>query len=130
MSLTAEDHQQILSLASMYSYALDSGDVSAVVDLFTKVGVFEAPSGTYNGKDVLEAYFKKNIENDANEKHFVSNNLISGDGEQAFHTCYYQVILVGNNSLKATGVYEDHLEKVDGVWKFEQRKVVPDWSKS
>lgn len=130
MSLTAEDNQQIQSLASMYCYALDSGDVSGVTDLFTSDGVFEAPSGTYGGKDVLEAYFTKNIENDANEKHFVSNHLVSGDGEEAFHTCYYQVILVGNNSLKATGIYEDHLEKVNGVWKFEQRKVIPDWSKS
>jgi ketosteroid isomerase-like protein len=126
MDLSTQDQLEILSLVARYCHALDSGDVSGVVDTFTADGSFETSQYKYSGREALERFFQKNILSDDGERHFTCNHLFSGEADRAAHTCYYQVVFKGRGGIKATGVYEDSVVKEDGGWKFRRRKVVPD----
>jgi uncharacterized protein (TIGR02246 family) len=126
MGLAVQDQLEILSLVARYCHALDSGDASGVVDTFTEDGLFETPQRTYSGREALERFFQKNVLNDDNERHIPCNHLLSGEADRAAHTCYYQVVFKGRGGIKATGVYEDSVVKMNGIWKFQRRKVIPD----
>jgi len=59
--------------------------------------------------------------------HWVSNPLIEGDADQATMSCYLRVVAGKTKELDesttATGLYRDHLRKIDGQWKFQSRHV-------
>lgn len=126
MDLAADDQLQILNLIARYCHALDSGDALGVVATFVEDGIFETPQRTYSGRRALQRFFRENVARDHNERHFPCNHLITGNENEAAHTCYYEVVFKGGGGIKATGLYEDWLVKSEGVWKFQRRKVVPD----
>ena len=126
MDLVVEEKLQIGALVAMYCHALDSGDLESIVALFSDDAVFETSRNTFTGKESIRGFFKRNMAEDENERHFTSNHLISGGKDRAYHSCYYQVVLRGNVGIKATGVYQDHLIRVDEKWKFQHRKILPD----
>lgn len=122
-----QDQLEILSLVARYCHALDSGDASGVVDTFAEDGLFQTPNRNYSGREELERFFQKNVLSDYNERHFPCNHLLGGEADRATHTCYYQVVFKGSGGgIKATGLYEDSLVKLNGVWKFQRRTVIPD----
>jgi hypothetical protein len=124
MALEAADTLEILQLAARYNHAIDYGDPEAWAGTFAEDGVFNAGPETVTGHEAL-AKFAAGFMSGA--QHWTNNHIVEGDGEQATHTCYLNLIRTstGANSV-ITGRYNDSLKKIDGQWRFTERTVSPD----
>ncbi|MXY79937.1 MAG: nuclear transport factor 2 family protein, partial [Chloroflexi bacterium] len=56
-------------------------------------------------------------------EHWTNNHVIDGDGEQATHRCYLNLIRGESGESIVRAKYSDTLVKVDGQWKFSRRVV-------
>ena len=61
-------------------------------------------------------------------RHFVSNPVIEGDGDQATMKLYVEVKNLADEAKPLlVGCYHDELRRVDGRWKFARRVVEVDY---
>jgi SnoaL-like domain len=84
--------------------------------------------GRFEGTDALVAYARTNHEiAKGRARHWNANLLIEGDGETATMRCYMLNLTAGAGKIAGTtGIYEDRLRKVDGVWRFVERHIAVD----
>ncbi len=118
-----------------YAERLDAGDLVGVAALFAH-GTFRNARGgppRTGAAAVRKMYEPVRIFGDGTPrtKHVLGNIMVDVDEEAGVATasCTF-VVLQQNESapLRAVlaGVYEDNLERVDGVWRFTERVVHPD----
>ena len=138
-ALTPEDRFAILELVAQYNYAADYGDAETWADAFATDGVFEGERQTADGVErtflVKGREELKRLYNSLHEKwrsiryrHWNNNHIMDSDGQTASHRCYFQFIRLTDNTatISATAVYKDKLRKINGRWKFENRKIIWD----
>jgi uncharacterized protein (TIGR02246 family) len=129
---SADDHLAIGDLFARYMWALDAGDVEALVSCFTEDGSLESPAvGVYSGRDNIRAFAQRFAQFRARGtqlRHVISNLLVETDGDRGFAKCYLVVFLVRNGAsrLLGPGQYECRLRRVEGRWLFEHRLVTMD----
>ncbi len=132
MPLTEADHREIVELVARYNWALDvTRNPAAVADCFTEDGVFVSGNGTGGRtRDGLREYFGGGGERLRPGgapvlRHWTTNHLIDGDGNEATHSAYILLIALGEAGARIdrTGVYRDRLRRVDGRWLFAERQV-------
>lgn len=138
MALTVQDHEDIRQLIARYNHGIDLGDLDMFVSTFTEDGAFEvlglSPDlplgGRHQGHDELrrlgETFF--GIFQGAN-RHWNSNLLIDGDGDDATTSCYLAAMATGpagNSALRGTGIYRDRLRRTAQGWRFHERIVTMD----
>jgi SnoaL-like domain len=125
--LTVVDRLDILELAARYNHAIDSGDGAAWAATFTPDGVFETTRGSTTGTAALSQFAANFAQRMAGSRHWNANHVIEGDGDEAVHRCYLQLMRTGADAgVISTGRYEDHLRRVDGAWRFTHRTVLSD----
>lgn len=118
--------QEIKELNSKYNFAVDECNADAWANCFTADGVFNAllegekPCGTDQLKKfvltVNAAFGKMN--------HLTTNELITFEGETAIQKCYLLFFYKKDGQLEGSiCVYDDALERENGVWKYSRRNV-------
>jgi len=61
-------------------------------------------------------------------RHWSSNLVIDGDGDAATASCYMLVVDANDRGRVAVvGRYDDELRKVDGAWRFTNRRITFDY---
>ncbi len=127
MALDTADIVEILQLAARYNHAIDYGDPEAWAGTFSEDGVFNGGPEPVTGHEAL-AQFAGGFETRmGGARHWTNNHVVDGDGDDATHSCYLNLIQTkdGGSSV-ITGRYDDKLRKVDGQWRFTERNVTPD----
>ena len=85
MALTVEDRMAILNLAARYNHAFDYGDVDTWVQTFKADGIFMGSEGfSRQGVEELTAFAEKYAEGKMIGRHWISSQVIEGDGEWKF----------------------------------------------
>ncbi len=123
MALTTADRLAILDLAARYNFAIDEVDAEGWAATFTPDGVFDGGRGEVAGTEALVAFVHAFQEHMAGTEHWTNNHVIDGDGEQATHRCYLNLIRGESGESIIRAKYSDTLVKVDGQWKFSRRVV-------
>jgi hypothetical protein len=127
-----EDRFAIQDLVARYAWALDTGDVDALVACFVPDGlviedVFEE-ADRWQGRDGLRRLGEhyRAVPNFPGRQHHVSQLLVEGSGERRSARSFAYVTECRGEPPYVTrfaGYYEDQLVKVDGTWLFSERLI-------
>ena len=128
MPLEISDVLAIHQLYANYSFASDHGDGAAYAACFTSDGVFEMPGRRVEGADALAASSTNASDGAPAMRHMLSNIVVDGEGDQARGKAYATLLRTqaAPVAILMTGEYSDHLVRVDGSWRFSQRRFTPD----
>jgi ketosteroid isomerase-like protein len=134
----ANDRAEIENISNKYMVAVDAGDIETVMGTWADNGVLIWIFGTERGKDAIRkamsnfggARYEAIPEGATSRqrmRHQIINHVIDVDGDHATTTAYWFAMSNRNadNETKLVffGHYEDKLERIDGRWKFMERKV-------
>lgn len=133
MTSTLEERIAIYELIARYSHTIDGRDYEAWVDCFTPEGALHSAVGTSSGHAELREFAKSYEASRArmpNARHYMTNVATEIDGERATSRSYVQITTSDPRGVRVlfTGQYDDKLVKVDGRWKFVERRGIPDTS--
>jgi ketosteroid isomerase-like protein len=133
MTSESDDRLAIHELLARYSHAIDGRDYAAWVDCFTADGVLVSAMGVSSGRLELEAFAKTYEAGRArmpNARHFMTNIATKIDGDRASARSYVQITTSNPQGVRVlfTGQYDDELVRIDGMWKFAERRGIPDTS--
>lgn len=132
--LSAEDFFEIQNLYGAYNLCSDLGDLDGYADCFTEDGVLEVlPQGVrIAGKDALREHKYRDLASREGRyrRHWNGSlNLQRLDGGAVRGRCY----LIAYNgepgqmpTVADCGVYEDHLVRENGAWRFNRRLLTMD----
>ncbi len=125
MPLTPADRIEIMELASRYNHAIDHRRAEEWADVFTDDGKFVAYGEVRaQGREQLVAYIHKAAAAGHKSRHWTSNAVIGGDGDNAQLKLYVMAIDISEGIHPyIMGEYDDALVKVGGRWKFKVRNV-------
>lgn len=132
-----DSKEQILRLMNEYCYRVDAGDFDGFAALFEH-GLFLVegdPSGGQRGAGAVRALLDNVTLYDDGKphcKHVLSNVTI--DVDEAADTARAQSYLTVYQAVPPDfplqpiflGHYRDRFERVDGVWRFAERRISPD----
>ncbi len=130
----AVDYFTIQNLLHLYSEAVDRGAFDEVGEMFRDADVYfpgeEEPAvraGTGDFGKHLHKWTRVFPETGTpRTRHMCTNLIIEFDDETHARTRNYFVVMQGAPNLPLqpiiTGSYHDRLEKVDGIWKFVERR--------
>jgi hypothetical protein len=131
--LTSEDRLAIQELMAVYSRCIDFGRWDELPELFTEDCTldFGAVMGEHRGREAVRRFADMLAKTGPTMRHYVTNCIISGDGERAEATTYVLAFIgqPGNQS-PTTGRYEDRLRKVAGRWLLETRRAIIEMPKA
>lgn len=119
-----EDRAEIAQLRATYCHLLDQRDWPAFVDLFTEDGEFNGLAHA-KGKTEIMSFFSGFVDGMAEGFwHFCTNATIHLDGDRATGRISMEYLSLKKGvSYVAAGHYDDRMERVNGVWKFRERKI-------
>ena len=127
------DREAIRDLISLYSHALDAGNLEGWTKLFTEDARIETASvGSPTGHAALLRWAEERLasrEADVQVRHFVFNTLISPVSEDLVHA--RSMLLYTRQKIdeplsaqvQLTGVYEDEIQRTAEGWQFVRRKM-------
>lgn len=131
----AIDYFEIQNLLHRYSDAVDRGDFEWVGELFRHADVYfpgeEVPSvkagGDFDFGDGLAQWTRRYPDTGhPKTRHLCTNLIIDFDDDRHARCQTYFVVLQATDELPLqpiiTGTYLDKLEKVDGAWRFTERR--------
>ncbi len=129
MPLSAEDRLAIIARTASYCHALDLGDGDAYAANFTEDGVLEGPfDNLREGREEISAMLAgRPRQPRPQSRQLTYNSVVDGDGDRATSVCYATAMRVEAAETIWVGRYQDQLQKVDGTWLFERRKIDTDW---
>ena len=129
------DLEDVRQLRLDYSYHFDSGNLEALLDLYTDDAVCDfANFGLWTGKDEIrrgwEPYVIRTDAPFTRGRHAMSTPKVVIDGDSATSEWFLfdMVFVDGDGSMRENpmallGMYEDHCVRVDGVWKIAKTKL-------
>jgi ketosteroid isomerase-like protein len=129
-SLTTDDRIAIQDLLAEYSWALDTGNVDALVACFTPDAVvieevFEEPDRWEGQKNIRRfAEHFRTVPNFPGRQHHTSQLVVEGDASQCSARSFVFVTECRGEPpyvLRFTGYYDDALTHVRGRWLFKKR---------
>ena len=130
----ASDYFAIQNLLHLYSEAVDSGAFDEVGEMFRHADVYfpgdegpSVPAGSATFGDHLTRWTRRFPETGTpRTRHLCTNLIIEFDGETQARTRTYFVVFQGTDELPLqpiiTGGYHDRFEKVEGEWRFVERR--------
>ena len=126
------DEQAILNLLYAYAERVDNGDFDGVGELFRDGDYFFTPTRASRGAQVGSMMRKVVLTYEGGRpgtKHLVTNAIIEVAGEVATARSYFTVTQTAPGfAMQAiiSGRYHDKFERVDGIWRFAERRLVTD----
>ena len=117
-----EDRDEIRELTARYCHAVAAADVNGIVDLFCDDGVFCTGDRTTKGTQALKKFYSSLALQPPIP--FIQNHVIDeiSDG-RARARCSVEIRMVAEGeSVTTAGWYDDTFQRVDGKWKFAERK--------
>jgi len=127
-----EDWIEINTLFTQYAWALDHGDVDAIVACFTEDGVVDSPvMGSFSGHAAIRDFAERNaklVRAGVQMRHVISNVRAEVEGDRARAWCYLVNYLTkdGTSELLSPGEYDCRLIKAGSKWRFAYRRVILD----
>lgn len=132
----SEARTAIHRIMNEYCYRLDAGDLDGFAELFDDATwlIRGDPDGGDSGAAAVRETLQQVILYDGkpNTKHVMSNVQIDVDehSQRAEAQCYITVFQAVPPDFPLqpifSGHYHDIFEKVDGLWRFASREIVPD----
>ncbi len=127
---TVEDRMAINDLLAEYAWALDTGDVDALVACFTSDAVvieevFEEPD-RWEGRENIRRFaehFRK-VPNFPGRQHHISQLLVKGNSKLCSTRSFVFVTECQGEppyTIRFAGYYDDQLVRSGGKWLFQQR---------
>ena len=129
MTTLLEDKDQIRDLFSRYCVYVDSGQAEAYVGLFTEDAIVDLGRiGRFEGRPALLELQKRKGGKTGPMRHFITNSLITVEGDTAHATSYVLVVNTAGEAPVAVmaGHYFDQLVRQEGRWLIRQRLVHPE----
>ena len=119
-----EDRAEIADLRARYCHVLDHRNWDALTEMFTEDGEFNGLAHA-KGRAEIHKFFSGFVDGMAEGFwHFCTNPTIELNGDTATGRTSMQYLSVKQGvSYVSAGHYDDRLERVDGVWKFRERKI-------
>ena len=131
-----ENREQIQELRASYCFLVDDGHFDELVDTcFTedaecdfrsadgKVGPFIS-----KGSEEVRVFFGQVVASMLKDmSHTIHNHRIAIDGDRATGDCYFEVTArdpASGEAVVGAGRYLDRYRRVEGHWRFEERKAV------
>jgi len=126
--MIADDRAEILNLDSKMIHSFDDGEDEVWLDCFTLDGVIELSDGRrFEGRENLRCY-RNGLGSATPLRHSPATHWLQGDETRATMRSYFTMAsLASPNKLLSVGHFEDQLERVDGEWKFKERRVFTLW---
>lgn len=130
--LTTGDRMAINDLLAAYAWALDTGDVDALVACFTPDAivveeVFEEPD-CWEGHAKIRQFAEhfRDVGNFPGRQHHITNSVVTGDSERCSVRSFALVTECQGEPpyvIRFAGYWDDHLAKVAGKWLFTRRTI-------
>jgi uncharacterized protein (TIGR02246 family) len=128
----AREGMAVRDLLARYTYALDRGDVDAMMGFFTDDCVITNPRGTFSGPDVIRADLEDHISKGDHRFHLWSNVVVrmSDDFLEAAVTAYFLAVLQREAAPArwVGGLSADTVVKRDGRWQIRARTTTVDFT--
>jgi uncharacterized protein (TIGR02246 family) len=121
--LSVADQLEIQALYARYAFAFDGGDADTWAALFAPAGTFLIDGQLVAGREALRAFATKMFR-PPGMRHFVSNLLLTTEGEAVRGRAYVQVLRISKGEslrLLNVGDYDDVIIRRDDGWLFEAR---------
>lgn len=132
-----EEHsaeRQIVNLLHLYAERVDAGDFDGVAELFEHGDYYVEPTSPLRGAAVAAA-MRATVQLDdrgrPGTKHVITNTILDIDEAAGTATSrsYFTVLQAAPGLALApilTGRYHDRFERVDGTWRFSDRRITID----
>jgi ketosteroid isomerase-like protein len=117
-----EDREEIRELTARYCHAIAAADVAKIVSLFCKDGSFCTNDQVMTGTIALTKFYSSL--SGTPPIPFIQNHVIDELNEsEARARCSAEIRLVQNGeSVTGAGWYADTYRRVEGQWKFLERR--------
>ena len=132
----SDDTTQVANLIARYAELIDSGDFDGVAELLGDAGVGSGDGSTLlTGRKALAGLFTSTTrlypDGTPGTKHVTTNLILEVDAEAGSATARsYWTVLQAVPGLPLqpilAGRYHDRFERVDGVWRFSERRYLVD----
>ena len=129
----AEDHEEIRQLIARYCHHVDKHEASEWAALFSEDGILDAGVMKTQGTEALRDFVEGMRSNPQIPpmRHIVTNVVIDVQGDEATSQSYILVLRPGEvTQIGLTARYDDRLRRIDGHWRFVERRIIPDLSAS
>jgi len=130
--MTGEDYFEIQNLLFTYPFLLDAGDFDGVGELFRDATVYSG-GAVMADKDpaAMAASFRDWVitypDGTPRTRHFLANVRIVPDGDKRAIVSSYVMVFQQTEVLPLQpvigGDYRDTVEKIDGRWRFVERRM-------
>jgi 8-oxo-dGTP pyrophosphatase MutT (NUDIX family) len=121
------DREEIKELTARYCWHVAHGEGEQVANLFADDGLLEVRDGTFKpvrGKDDLLKFYRTSVREPELAVPFIHNHIIEISGDDARGTCTIDARFIRNNeSVMAAGFYNDTYRRVNGKWRFVERRI-------
>jgi ketosteroid isomerase-like protein len=132
---TLVDTQAVVQVTLRYATAIDSRDWDLFASCFAvdAVAHYHQPGqDDIHGRDAILAFMQAGIEPLTGTQHFVSNHVVSIDGDSATCVSYVASQHVrrkaeGGPLLMIAGIYRDQLQRIDNSWEITRRDAHGSW---
>ncbi|HEX4395023.1 MAG TPA: nuclear transport factor 2 family protein [Mycobacterium sp.] len=133
------DEREIRKCVMRYCHATDRQDWAAMADCFASDAIDD--HGAFQGTAAqLAKYLEDRASSRGAKQHYVANQLIEIDGDDAvsetYYFCYIEFIddveYAGGDGAHAViigGRYVDELRRESGTWRIAKRTAIVDWSR-
>jgi uncharacterized protein (TIGR02246 family) len=128
MASAAEEKDAIREVMARYCHALDACQFDKVAALFAPDGEWTTNYGAARGRDEIQALLDSVVPKPGEgpqRKHYITNILITLDGDTARSHSDYLVVRESENGLLPVmgGAYKDTFVKRDGTWYFARKEL-------
>jgi ketosteroid isomerase-like protein len=126
----ADDRNEIRALIHAYGYRIDAGDIDGVVELFAHASIVSSEGHVFSGRDTLRQLWAGGLQlhNGQPRTHHLITNIdisLSDDGRHARARSYATAVQAVSGfplQVIVASRHEDSFEKVDGSWRFLERR--------
>lgn len=131
---SVDDYLALIDLKHRYCHHIDHGNYDDWANLFTEDGAFHrSPTEVYHGHDELLTFASEVFDDEYDySAHFVTNPIITVDGDEATGQWYLYLPLVKSDGtvgwLQAD--YDDTYRRIDDQWLIETVHITPNASRS
>jgi hypothetical protein len=128
-ALSTEDRLDIQDLYARYAWALDTGNIDELVNVFLPDGTIDTGKGAeIRGHDAIRAWgmARFSAPKAAGRQHIACQFLMEGNGETCKVKAYratltYNQVDETKRTVTMVGYYLDTCVKKDGIWYFAKR---------